>query len=101
MRRTAPSAASSSAASALARSAAAEPPEAALTSFTELTICRAACPAKIPLRSAGLLERAITIELGANPFGVGMLNLLEDTQCLGPCPAGGGGVSRARVRVAE
>jgi hypothetical protein len=40
-------------------------------------------------------------ELGADAAGVGVIDLLEDPQGLRPGPAGGGGVARAEVHVAE
>ena len=40
-------------------------------------------------------------ELGADAAGIGVIDLLEDPQGLRPGPAGGAGVARAEVHVAE
>jgi DNA-binding CsgD family transcriptional regulator/tetratricopeptide (TPR) repeat protein len=54
------------------------------------------------IATAGRCRRvALDAEFGADRVAVGVADLVEDPQGLCPCPAGGGGVARAAVHVAE
>ena len=50
---------------------------------------------------AGLAGTRLGGELGADAAGIGVIDLLEDPQGPRPGPAGGAGVARAEVHIAE